>query len=76
MSATAHDPPPALELEVEVELNSGVVTGAETVPVNKATLYVVATPIGNLSDISARAIGVLSQAGYVAAEALMGELAC
>ena len=68
MSATAHDPPPAPAPELEVELNSGVVTGAETVPVNKATLYVVATPIGNLSDISARAIGVLSQAGHIAAE--------
>ena len=31
-------------------------------------LYVVATPIGNLGDISARALAVLGQAGLVAAE--------
>ncbi len=32
------------------------------------TLYVVATPIGNLSDISARALEVLGQAGIIACE--------
>jgi 16S rRNA (cytidine1402-2'-O)-methyltransferase len=36
--------------------------------VDRATLYVVATPIGNLSDISARAIETLSRAGNIAAE--------
>jgi len=32
------------------------------------TLYVVATPIGNLADLSARAVSVLGQAALVAAE--------
>ena len=36
--------------------------------VSKATLYVVATPIGNLADISMRAVEILRVAGVIAAE--------
>ena len=36
--------------------------------VEKGTLYVVATPIGNMSDVSERAVKILSEVDFVAAE--------
>lgn len=37
-------------------------------PVERATLYIVSTPIGNLDDISIRAVHILSGADMIAAE--------
>ncbi len=49
-------------------MNSYDLSPKEKNAVKKGTLYIVATPIGNLSDLSERAVHVLSEVDFIAAE--------
>lgn len=49
-------------------MNSYDLSPKEKNAIQKGTLYIVATPIGNLSDLSERAVHVLSEVDFIAAE--------